>query len=74
MVSAGAFYEEMLADARGAVLTNFVQEVRDVAETSTCYRDSAAERSLTKFLVKQSSVWLVLLTYTASSLVIRTLC
>jgi len=56
VASAVAFYEEMLADVRVAVLTNFVQEVRDVPETSTCYRDRAAERSLTKFLVKQSSI------------------
>jgi len=45
VASAGALYEEMLADVRVAVLTNFEQEVRDFPETSTCYRDSAAERS-----------------------------
>ena len=44
----------------------------DILETFKCYRDRAAERSLTKFLVKQSSIWLVLLTHNASTLVICT--
>lgn len=74
MALAGGFYDEMLAAVSVSVLTHFVLEVRDIPETSTCYKDSAAERSLTKFLVKQSSVWLVLLTYNASTLVMCTLC
>jgi len=52
VASAGAFYDEMLTGVRVSILTNFVQEVCDVPETSTCYRDSAAERSLTMYLVK----------------------
>jgi hypothetical protein len=74
LASAGAFYDEMLTGVRVSILTNFVQEVCDIPETSTCYRDSVAERSLTKYLVKQSSVWLLLLTYNASTLVMCALC
>ena len=56
MASAGAFYDEMLVGVRVSVLTSFVQEVCDIPENFTCYRDRAAERSLTKFLVKRSSL------------------
>jgi hypothetical protein len=65
VVSARDFFDEMLAGVRVSVLTNFAQEVCDIPESSTRYRNSAAERSLTEFLVKQSSIWLVLMAYNA---------